>query len=170
MRGAVQFDETARNLVHALKYRDQLAAAKLMAGLMSRAGAELLSDADLLIPVPLHRFRLWQRRFNQAALLAKHMQERSGVKSGPDLLVRTRTTQAQVGLDFASRKRNVRNAFGVPEPMKPLIAGKTCILVDDVMTTGATATACTRALLKAGAARVDVIVFALVLHPTGRHI
>ena len=156
--------------MHALKYRDQHHTAKLMADLMARAGAELLSDADLLIPVPLYRLRLWQRRFNQSALLARRMQSSSGVLSQPRLLSRTRPTQAQVGLDFASRKKNVRNAFSVPDDLLPEVAGKKCVLIDDVMTTGATAEACTTALLRAGAARVDVIVFALVLNPTGRHI
>ena len=170
VRGAVSFDHSARILVHALKYRDQHHTAKLMADLMARAGAELLSDADLLIPVPLYRFRLWQRRFNQSALLARRMQSSSGVLSQPRLLSRTRPTQAQVGLDFASRKKNVRNAFSVPDDLLPEVAGKKCVLIDDVMTTGATAEACTTALLRAGAARVDVIVFALVLNPTGRHI
>lgn len=170
VRGAVSFDHSARVLVHALKYRDQHNTAKLMADLMARAGAELLSDADLLIPVPLYRFRLWQRRFNQAALLARHVQSSSGVPSRPQLLSRIRPTQAQVGLDFASRKKNVRNAFSVTDDVSLQVADKKCILVDDVMTTGATAEACSKALLKAGAARVDVIVFALVLNPAGRHI
>lgn len=169
-RGAVSFNEPARVLVHALKYRDQHNTAKLMANLMARAGAELLPEADLLVPVPLYRLRLWQRRFNQAALLARHLQTLAGVPCQPHLLRRTRPTQAQVGLDFANRRKNVRNAFSVPDEALLEVAGQTCVLVDDVMTTGATAEACTRALLKAGAARVDVIVFALVLNPAGRHI
>ncbi len=169
-RGAVEFDDTARTLVHALKYRDQLHTAGLMARLMARAGRELWRDADVLVPVPLYRLRLWQRRFNQSALLAQKIQTYAGILSNPGLLSRTRPTQAQVGLDFASRKQNVRGAFEVPEHMLPAISGKNCVLVDDVMTTGSTANACTKALLKAGAQRVDVIVFALVLNPSESHI
>lgn len=169
-RGAVQFDDTARTLVHALKYRDQMGTAALMARLMARAGAALLTDADVLVPVPLNRLRLWQRRFNQSALLARHLEAASGVASRPDLLARTRPTRAQVGLDLAGRRQNVRGAFQVPDELALEITGRTCLLVDDVMTTGATAEACTKALLRAGAGRVDVIVFALVLNPSGRHI
>ncbi len=169
-RGAVKFDDTARTLVHALKYRDQLHTASLMARLMTRAGAQLWHDADVLVPVPLYRLRLWQRRFNQSALLARQIQAYAGVVSNPGLLARTRPTRAQVGLDLASRKRNVRGAFEVPDHLLIEANGKNCVLVDDVMTTGATAEACTKALLKAGAKRVDVIVFALVLSPSERHI
>ena len=122
------------------------------------------------MPVPLYRLRLWQRRFNQSALLAQHLEAASGVVSCPHLLRRTRPTRAQVGLDFAGRRQNVRGAFSVPDELAFETAGKTCVLVDDVMTTGATAEACTKALLRAGAGRVDVIVFALVLNPAGRHI
>ena len=169
-RGAVSFNAPARELVHALKYRDQHSIAKLMARLMVRSAADVLSQADCLVPVPLYRMRLWQRRFNQAALLARHMQTLGAVPCRPHLLARTRPTQAQVGLDLANRRKNVRGAFRVPDEALFDVAGKACVLVDDVMTTGATAEACTRALLKAGAARVDVIVFALVLNPDGRHI
>lgn len=169
-RGAVKFDGPARALVHALKYRDQLQTANLMGRLMARAGAELLSDADFLVPVPLYRMRLWQRRFNQSALLAQQIQSQFGVVSKPKVLIRTRPTRAQVGLDLSSRKKNVRNAFRVPDEQLGDVAGRKCLLIDDVMTTGATAEACTKALLAAGAQRVDVIVFALVLSPSGRHI
>ncbi len=169
-RGAVKFDDTARTLVHALKYRDQLHTANLMARLMTRAGKQLLCDADVLVPVPLYRLRLWQRRFNQSALLARQIQAGAGIPSNPGLLERTRPTRAQVGLDLASRKQNVRGAFEVPDHMLAEISGKNCVLIDDVMTTGATAEACTKALLRAGAQRVDVIVFALVLNPSERHI
>ena len=170
LRAAVKFDETARTLVHDLKYRDHLNLAKLLASLMARAGADLLANADLVVPVPLYRFRLWQRRFNQAALLAAQLAAPDGPRFHPLLLQRTRATRAQVGLDFADRRKNVRNAFLVPDERLSEVTGRRCVLVDDVLTTGATAEACTKALLKAGAERVDVIVFALVLNPSGRHI
>ncbi|MEM1200747.1 MAG: ComF family protein, partial [Pseudomonadota bacterium] len=170
LRAAVKFDETARTLVHDLKYRDHLNMAKLLGPLMARAGADLLAEADLVVPVPLYRFRLWQRRFNQAALLAGQLGDPDRPLFHPLLLQRTRATRAQVELDFADRRKNVRNAFSVPEERLSEVAGRRCVLVDDVLTTGATAEACTRALLKAGAERVDVIVFALVLNPSERHI
>ncbi|MEM8686490.1 MAG: ComF family protein [Pseudomonadota bacterium] len=170
LRAAVKFDETARTLVHDLKYRDHLNRAKLLGPLMARAGADLLAEADIVVPVPLYRFRLWQRRFNQAALLAQQLAGPKGPVFHPHLLQRTRATRAQVGLDFADRRRNVRNAFSVPEERLSEVAGRSCVLVDDVLTTGATAEACTKALLKAGAGRVDVIVFALVLTPSEGHI
>ncbi len=170
LRAVVKFDETARMLVHDLKYRDHLNIAKLLSPLMARAGAELLAEADLVVPVPLYRFRLWQRRFNQAALLAQHLGGSDGPRFHPHLLHRTRATRAQVGLDFADRRKNVRNAFSVPDERLSEVSGRACVLVDDVMTTGATAEACAKALLKAGAGRVDVIAFALVLNPSERHI
>ena len=170
VRGAVKFDETSRNLVHALKYRDRHEVAPLMARLICRAGADLLADCDFLVPVPLYPFRLWQRRFNQSALLGTHLQRQTGLSSRPDLLQRNRPTRPQVGLDTAGRKQNVRNAFAVPEEQHLVVKGKNCVIIDDVLTTGATAEACSKALLRAGAGRVDVIVFALVLNPSGRHI
>lgn len=170
VRGAVEYNDPARTLVHALKYRDHLHTAKLMGRLMARAGAELIDDADFMVPVPLYRLRLWQRRFNQSALLAQQVQDICGLPTKPSVLIRARPTRTQVGLDLADRKKNVRNAFSVPDHYRMEIEDRKCLLIDDVMTTGATAEACTRALLEAGAQRVDVIVFALVLSPSGRHI
>lgn len=169
-RGAVEFDQHSRKLVHALKYRDRHETAPLLARLMFRAGAELLEDADFLIPVPLYRFRLWKRRFNQAALLGEHINACSGVALRTDILRRDRPTRSQVGLDHATRRKNVRNAFSVHDELRPELLGKRVLLLDDVMTTGATIESCSKTLLGAGAARVDVIVFALVLNPSGLHI
>ncbi len=168
-RGAVRFDQNSRKLVHALKYRDRHETATLLASLMLRAGSSLLADADLLIPVPLYRSRLWRRRFNQSALLGANIQNYTGVPMRTDLLRRDRPTRAQVGLDYATRRKNVRNAFSVTEEQRPDLFAKHCVLLDDVLTTGATAEACSKTLLKAGAARVDVIVFALVLNPSQSH-
>lgn len=169
-RGAVQFDTHSRQIVHALKYRDRHEVAQLMGRLMRRAGAELIEDADLILPVPLYSFRLWRRRFNQSAILARHVVEGTQVSVRLDVLRRDRPTRSQVGLDHADRRRNVRNAFSVPEVMKPELIGKRCVLVDDVLTTGATAEACAEVLLQAGAQTVDVLVFALVIRPSGSHI
>jgi ComF family protein len=126
-------------------------------------GRELLAGTDGLVPVPLHWRRLWARRFNQSALLAKAMAQDSGVPVAGDLLKRVKATAQQVGLSQAERALNVQGAFAVPAERKAEVAGRRLILIDDVLTSGATSDACARALLRAGARNVDVIVFARVV-------
>ncbi len=169
-RAALLFDDAARGLIHALKYRDRHEAAILMARLMLRAGADILSVADGIIPVPLHRVRLWRRRYNQSAILARHIARDSRKAFCPELLHRRRSTRSQTGLDQEERQRNVRGAFAVPEENRPLVVGKSFVLVDDVRTTGATLEACTTALKRAGADQVGVLTFALVHKPKRLHI
>jgi ComF family protein len=169
-RAAVAFDDASKQLVHLLKYKDVQEAGLLMARMMQGAGYRLLDDADIIVPVPLHRRRLWQRRFNQAAYLAQKLSESSGNKWAPDVLLRVTSTESQVGLTAEERRKNVRRAFAVPLERRPAIDGKTVLLVDDVRTTGATASACAATLKKAGAARVFVLTFALVLEPARLHI
>jgi ComF family protein len=169
-RAALMFDEAARGLAHALKYSDRHEAGLLMARLMRRAGADILNGTDGLIPVPLHRFRLWRRRYNQSAILARHIAKDSRKPFCPELLRRVRSTRSQTGLDREERQRNMRGAFIVPEDARPLIVGKSFVLIDDIRTTGATLEACTRALKGAGAARVDILTFALVHKPKQLHI
>ncbi len=162
-RAVAVFDDVARQLVHGLKYRDRLELARWMAGWMVRSGAEVLAEAELVVPVPLHRRRLWSRRFNQSALLARTVAERAGKVLGSSALARIRPTVQQVGLTADERDRNVRGAFRVPLEQKPMVAGRRVLLVDDVYTTGATVRAATRALLRAGATAVDVLIFARVV-------
>lgn len=169
-RAAVVFDDEAARLVHALKYQDRPEAGQLMARMMARAGRRLIAEADIMLPVPLHRFRLWQRRFNQSALLAQRISALSGRAWRPDVLVRQRRTLAQVGLDQAARRKNVKGAFGLRPDRLTAVAGKSVLLVDDVRTTGATAEACALALKRAGAHRVDLLTFALVPLPSRPHI
>jgi ComF family protein len=169
-RGTVAFDEAAGHLVHLLKYQDNAEAGLAMARMMTGAGKSLIAEADVIVPVPLHRKRLWQRRFNQAAFLAQRLAEASGKPRLHDVLLRIEATTSQVGLDAAERRRNVRKAFYVAPEKRPAIDGKTVLLIDDVRTTGATANACAATLKKAGAARVLLLTFALVLEPTRLHI
>lgn len=169
-RAALLFDEEARDLAHALKYSDRHEAGLVMARLMARAGADILKDADGIIPVPLHRLRLWRRRYNQSAILARHIASASGQAFCPELLARQRATRSQTGLDQDARRHNVKDAFIVPEDSRPLVVGKSFVLIDDVRTTGATLEACSVALKKAKAARVDVLTFALVHKPKQLHI
>jgi ComF family protein len=162
-RAAVRYDDVASALVHALKYGDRLDLAPIMGRWMARAGRELTDGAGALVPVPLHWRRLWARRFNQAAALARAISDASGVPVLDDALARTRATPHQVGLARAERATNVQGAFRVPDARQVAVAGKRLVLIDDVLTSGATLDACTRALLRAGAAQVDVLVFARVV-------
>jgi ComF family protein len=162
-RAAVRYDDVASSLVHQFKYGDRLDLAPMMGRWMARAGRELLADADVLIPVPLHWRRLWARRFNQSATLAGAISDLCGVPVVHRGLKRVRATPQQVGLTKTARADNVQGAFQVPAEHKAEIAGRRLVLVDDVLTSGATVDACARALLRAGAGHVDVLVFARVV-------
>jgi len=164
-RAAVRYDDIARSLVHAFKYSDRLDLAPVMGRWMTRAGRELLADANALVPVPLHWRRLWARRFNQSATLAGIISALSDLPVVHGGLRRTRATGQQVGRSRAERADNVQGAFQVPPEHKAEIQGRRLILIDDVLTSGATVDACSRALLRAGAAHVDVLVFARVVAP-----
>jgi ComF family protein len=169
-RAAVAYDEASSGIVHALKYADHHEAALLMARQMARAGHSLLAEADVLVPVPLHYWRLWQRRFNQSALLAGALSRASGKPWLAQALQRVKHSRPQVGLRAEERHKSVARAFAAQGDEAGLIAGRRVVLVDDVLTTGATAAACTKALKAAGAAHVDVLTFALVLGPKRPHI
>ena len=162
-RAAVRYDDVARTLVHALKYGDRLDLAPTMGRWMARAGGELLADADALVPVPLHWRRQWARRFNQAALLAQIIARTNGRVVAHGALKRVKATPQQVGLDKSERAHNVQGAFRVPAAGRAEVAGRKLLLIDDVLTSGATIDACTRALLRVGATSVDVLVFARVV-------
>jgi ComF family protein len=162
-RAAVRYDDVARTLVHALKYQDRTDLAPTMGRWMARAGKELLQEADMLVPVPLHWRRGWSRRYNQSGALAKVIARQSGVKMASEALRRIRATEQQIGLSRKDRASNVQGAFGVAAERKAEIQGRRVILVDDVLTSGATVDACARALLRAKAAQVDVLVFARVV-------
>jgi ComF family protein len=162
-RAAARYGDVARELVHLLKYGDRLDLAKPLGAWMARAGAELLRDADALVPVPLHWSRLWQRRFNQSAALARSVSALSGVPVADHILARVRATPPQVGLGKLERARNVQTAFAVPRAARIEVKGRKLVVIDDVLTSGATADACARVLRRAGASRVDVLVLARVV-------
>ncbi|HET6839808.1 MAG TPA: ComF family protein [Bradyrhizobium sp.] len=162
-RAAVRYDDVARTLVHALKYQDRTDLAPAMGRWMARAGRELLGEADVLVPVPLHWRRGWSRRYNQSGALARIIEQQSGVKLSTEALKRVRPTQQQIGLTRPQRASNVQGAFKVAPERQSEIAGRRVILIDDVLTSGATLDACARALLRARAASVDALVFARVV-------
>jgi ComF family protein len=162
-RAAVRYDDIARTLVHALKYQDRTDLAPIMGRWMARAGRELLDGADALVPVPLHWQRSFSRRFNQSGALAAAIARQSGVKLRTDALLRVRATEQQVGLSRSQRARNVQGAFEIPRERLSDVQERRIVLVDDVLTTGATLDACARALLRAKAAEVSVLVFARVV-------
>ena len=164
-RAAVRFDEISRTLVHALKYGDRLDLAPMMGRWIGNAGRELLAEADALVPVPLHWRRQWRRRFNQSAMLAAAISAESGVPIAAQALRRVKSTAQQVGLSRSERASNVQGAFKVPDEGRPAVAGRRLVLVDDVLTSGATVEGCARALVRAGAANVDVLIFARVADP-----
>jgi ComF family protein len=162
-RAAVRYDGIARDLVHRLKYGDRIDLATSMGRWMAHAGRELLDDADALVPVPLHWRRLWGRRFNQAAVLARAAAAGRSIPVLTSALRRRRATAQQVGLSRRARADNVQGAFAVTAEGKAALCDKRLVLVDDVLTSGATVDACARVLLRAGARNVDVLVFARVV-------
>lgn len=161
-RAACLYDEHSRDLVLKLKHADRTDLAPILARWLLRSARDLLADADLIVPVPLHRWRLLSRRYNQAAEIARPLGVLSRVAVLPDALARVRRTESQGGKSAGGRRRNVAGAFAVPPGRRGRIQGRRVLLVDDVLTTGATAHACARALKAAGAAAVDLAVIAKV--------
>jgi ComF family protein len=169
-RAACLYDEASRDLILKLKHADRTDLAGLFVGWISRAAGELLAEADAVVPVPLHRWRLLGRRYNQAAEIARPLARRWGAAYLPDALVRARHTTSQGGKSGSGRRRNVAGAFQVPAGRRRLVEGRRILLVDDVLTTGATAEGCARALLAAGATAVDLAVAARVRETPGASI
>lgn len=162
-RAALAYDDASRDLVLRFKHADRLDGAATFAGWMVRAGGPLVAEADLIAPVPLHWLRLVRRRYNQAAVLANAIGRESGVRVAPDLLVRRRATPSQGHLGREGRRRNVAGAFRLNPRWAQALTGRRVLLIDDVLTTGATAESCARVLLAAGAKAVDLLVLARVV-------
>jgi ComF family protein len=169
-RAACLYDEASREAILQFKHADRTDLAPLFARWLTRAAHELIAEAQVVAPVPLHASRLIRRRYNQAAEIARPLARTAGLAYLPDTLRRVRDTQGQGGRSASGRRRNVAAAFAVPAARARAVAGKRVLLIDDVMTTGATLEACSRALLAAGAARVDVAVVARVQPAASLHI
>jgi len=163
LRSVALYDDLARVLVQSLKYRDRTDLAPMMAGWMLRAGDGTVEAADLIVPVPLHRFRLVWRKFNQAAELSRALAAASGTPVLFDVVRRTKRTRRQIGLGPRAREENVRGAFSITQEGREKLFGRRVVLVDDVYTTGATVSAVTRTLKRAGVANVTVLTFARAL-------
>jgi ComF family protein len=164
-RAVFRYDEASRDLILAFKHADRTHAAPAFGQWLARAGGELLQQADIVAPVPLHWLRLAWRRYNQAALIARRAADAAGKRCVPDLLVRQRRTPSHGELGRAERRRNVRRAFAVPARHACNVRGARILLVDDVFTTGATVDECAKTLLAGGAAAVDVLTLARVVRP-----
>jgi len=157
-RAAVQYDDISKEILLPFKHADREDLVPLMVKLMKHSADELISETDIIVPVPLHRWRLLKRKYNQAALLAAQLSKLYHKPCLPQALKRTRATASQGHLGPTQRKQNVTGAFAVTKPN--LIKGKRILLVDDVLTTGATANECAKVLLKAGATQVCLLTFA----------
>ena len=163
IRAAVAYDDISRSIALRLKYGRKVALARTMSRYMQPLIGGLPGDT-LLVPVPLHRTRLWRRGFNQSAIVARELSRRTGVPIAVDALRRTRATPPLKGLSMRQRRRTVAGAFRANSSAE--LRGRTVVLVDDVLTTGSTANACARVLKRAGAARVELVSWARVVRPS----
>lgn len=162
-RAVLAYDRASRGMILGFKHADRTAAAPAFAAWMARSGRDLLADCDLIVPVPLHRWRLFRRRYNQAALLANAIGRIAGRRSCPDALKRLRHTPMQGSLGVRMRRQNIRGAIGAARPEQ--VRGRRVLLIDDVFTSGATVGECAKSLLAAGAVQVDVLTLARVVRP-----
>lgn len=162
-RAALIYDDKSRALILGFKHGDKTLLVRNFSPWLQSAGREFLSKADALIPVPLHRSRLRARRYNQAAILAKGLENITGIRSLPEALTRTRATPSQGHLTTKDRRKNVRKAFALKKKYKLAIKDKTVILIDDVYTTGATVNECTKTLKMCGAGEVHILTLARVV-------
>jgi len=162
-RAALRYDAGCRDILLGFKHADRTDAAPVLAAWLAQAGKELIAEANLITAVPLHWSRLFLRRYNQAALLAQSLGRRTGKAVDPLLLRRDRATESQGGKNRRRRLANVKSVFSVDPRRRAEISARRVLLIDDVITTGATVNACAEALLAAGAEAVDVLAVARVI-------
>ncbi len=162
-RAVLRYDQASRDLVLAFKHADRTSLSPTFGAWLGRVGRELIADSDLIVPVPLHWSRLFTRRYNQAALLAQALGAITGKPVVPDLLIRRRATQKQGHLGRLARQRNVAGAFALHPRRAEGLSGRRILLIDDVITTGATVTNCAKVLRKGGAESVNILAIARVI-------
>lgn len=162
-RAALRYDDISRDMILKFKHADKTHAVPTFLPWLKRTGGSMLAEADYIVPVPLHRWRLLKRRYNQAALLAQALARDVGKPYKPDIIERVKATPSQGHLGYKERRKNVRGAFKFSPQYRQIIKDKNIVLVDDVYTTGATVSECAKVLKKAGAARVYVLALARVV-------
>jgi len=165
-RSALIYDDASRDIILGFKHGDQTHSVPCFMPWLAQAGAEFLEKADFLMPIPLHRWRLMKRRFNQSGLMTQYLGRDAKIPFILNGLRRVRATPVQGYLHAKDRQKNVKNAFAVPKEVVPQIKNKHIVLIDDVFTTGATVNECTKVLLKNGAGTVDVLTLARVVKPS----
>lgn len=164
-RSVLRYDDASKGLILGFKHADRIGRTPTFVRWLARAGSDLLAEADLIVPVPLHRWRLFTRRYNQSALLANGLAKLMGIPCRPDALIRARHTPKQGSMGRRQRRANLHGAIDLGR--RAGVAGRQILLVDDVLTSGATVDECVRVLKMAGAAAVDVLTLARVVRPGG---
>ncbi len=162
-RSALVYNDASRDFILGFKHGDQTHAVVAMVPWLRNAGAELWAKTDVIVPVPLHRWRLLRRRYNQAAMIGQAMAKDRGLLFSADTLVRTRATPSQGHLNAGQRAQNVKRAFAIHPKRKSIIEGKNVLLIDDVYTTGSTVSECAKVLKESGAAEVNILTLARVV-------
>lgn len=162
-RSALIYNDDSKSIILRFKHADQTHAVHSFTPWLMRAGHEFMDDSEIIVPVPLHRYRLLKRRYNQAALIGHALARQTGISCIPDMLCRQRPTPSQGHLKFGERRKNVKNAFAVNPYHKQALKGRSVLLIDDVYTTGATIKECTKTLKKNGAGKVYVLTLARVV-------
>lgn len=162
-RAPLVYNDASRLIILKFKHSDQMQLYKSFMPWVIRSGREMIERSEIIIPVPLHRFRLLKRRYNQSAIMAKYISEQTDVAWTYNALIRNVATKTQGKMNFKDRRKNVSQAFQVPEKQRYMIEGKKVLLVDDVLTTGATINECTKTLLNADAAEVNILTIAKVV-------
>lgn len=161
-RAVALYESTIRELIHKLKYKDRHELTTLLVKWMKQAGRELLSETDLIIPIPLYKTRLWRRRFNQSAILAKRLAQQTRLPYDCSILIRRKKTKSQVGLTAKERQQNLKNAFFIEESKRETITDKSILIIDDVITTGVTVNTAASILKNEGASKVNILSLAIV--------